>query len=162
MPGDTKVHQTNQGWIDDDNPNTHYSARRLARDARRKARGDTTTTTKQTVKVKTHTVVGFKHSTTGIPAGNQTLTSLQEKLLKRMTDKQNVQEADAIDIITSNGYNKAASYGHMRAAGATHAEATIVIGLSSPDVSVAYGKARANGLNHILALSEALKCQANG
>lgn len=135
MPGDTKITRTADGWIDVDNPTAFHKVRRLARDARRASRGCVRPTDQVT---------------------GPTLTSLQTRLLNRMTQLQGVDADDALDVITSNGYNKAASYGHMRAAGANHSEALYVIGLNAPDVSLAYGLARFAGEDHTEALKEAL------
>lgn len=167
MP-DTKVAKTANGWIDKDDPNTYYRVRRLARDARRAKRINQGQPKGVTVKAQTaqqiglvpkvtkFSVFGMKNSVTGVPQGSQQLTSLQDKLYTRLTTSQGVDPTDALSIITSNGYNKAASYGHMRAAGATHAEAEIVINLDNPDISLAYGKAREAGESHTNALSSAL------
>ncbi len=156
MP-DTKIIHTPQGWIDDDVKNVFFHCRRLARDARRTRlaggavrvvppaprQAATTTTTNVTV-------VGTQNSTI-------TLTSLQQRLYDRLTGRQGVSDADASEIIINNGYNAAASYGHMRYAGALHAEAKIVIGLGSPEISMAYGIARAAGFDHTDALAQALR-----
>lgn len=134
--------------MDVDDPSKTYPVRRLARDARRsKVKIQTTSTT--------ITYVGTQAPKQD-DSGPQQLTSLQQKLFDRMTNRQGVSDVDATDIILNNGYNKAASYGHMREAGANHAEAKIVIGLDSPPVSLAYGQNRAAGLSHAGALSKAL------
>lgn len=157
MP-DTKISKTANGWIDKDDPTTFYRVRRLARDARRAKRVNQTPQPKvvQAPKVTKFSVFSTKNSVTGVPTGSAQLTGLQDKLYTRLTKSQGVDPADALSIITSNGYNKAASYGHMRAAGATHAEAEIVINLDNPDISLAYGKARGVGESHTNALSSAL------
>jgi hypothetical protein len=156
MSGDTKLKRTHDGlWMDLDTGNT-YAVRRLARDARRQARS-TSAAASTPVQPPTNlattnvTLVGYTS-----PAGN--LTPLQAKLFDRLTNRQGVSADDALKVLLdpANGYNKAASYGHMRAAGANHAEACIVISLNDPDVSLEYGLNRARGMNHADALHEAL------
>jgi len=159
MP-DTKIKKTIDGWCDVDSPN-FYPLRRLARDARRAsllAQGKKLPTKKQvnTMMTTNVTTLGYTPGLGQAPATIQ-LSALQQKLYDRLTAQQGVTPDDALQIITSNGYNKAASYGHMRAAGANHAEARIVIDLSDPDVSLVYGKQRGYGLDHTEALTEALK-----
>lgn len=161
MP-DTKITKTVNGWIDLDDPNIFHPIRRLARDARRAKRiamGGVrrVAAIRPRQYTKNVTVVGLKDPQTNLPAGQIILSGLQRKLHDRLTNLQGVSQDDAMNVILGNGYNKAASYGHMREAGATHAEAEIVIGLDSPDVSVAYGRARAYGENHTTALAKALK-----
>jgi hypothetical protein len=160
MP-DTAVLKTPSGWIDRDSPNQVFRVRREARDYRRgrvkfnkpSMVASTPMKTSQTVTTATMSVnAGGSIRTTA-----STLSHLQRKLYDRLIYRQGVGHDDAIEILTTNGYNKAASYGHMRAAGARHAEAKIVIDLENPDVSVAYGRKRAAGLNHTDALAEALK-----
>lgn len=154
MPGDTKIKQTPQGWIDIDNPTTFHPSRRLARLARRGTTATApTTTSAPTRSAKIKPIDTQSLSSDGITL----LSSLQMRLVDRLVNQQGVDLSDAMDVVTSNGYNKAASYGHMRSAGATHHEAQIVIDLDSPDVSVAYGRARANGYNHTGALQKALR-----
>lgn len=151
MPGDTKIKRTAQGWIDTDVPSTYHRCRRLARDARRASRA--TVSTAVTGVVVPKVVVPTYTVTT--PTGSS-LTGLQQRLYDRLTQQQGVSAADAFDVITSHGYNAAASYGHMREAGANHSEAKIVIDLGSPAVSLAYGQRRATGYNHAWALQRAL------
>lgn len=164
MP-DTKIKREPQGWIDVDKPNTFYRVRREARAARRADRiaASHNMTARKWISTTTPLkVVGLTakktKAVTIIDSGDSDkLTSLQERLLERLTKTQGVAEDDALEIIKNNGYNKAASYGHMRAAGATHSEAKIVIALSEPTVSLAYGKNRAQGYTHTDALREALQ-----
>lgn len=132
------------GWIDTDVPNVFYASRRLARDARRNRLGNG------------HIAVVGYSSSNNLPAGGAVLNQLQTKLYDRLTQRQGVDVADAVDVITNNGYNKAASYGHMREAGATHSEANIVISLDSPYVSLTYGRLRSRGYDHTPALQRAL------
>lgn len=157
MPGDTKIKKTTNGWIDVDRPTIYHSVRREARDARRKRvqyyafRG----VVPPIVAVPpAPTAPVFSGSV--VPPINVGLTSLQQRLYDRLTQRQGVTAADAYDVIKNNGYNKAASYGHMREAGANHSEAEIVIDIGVPAVSVAYGLARASGKDHTAALKEAL------
>ena len=82
--------------------------------------------------------------------------NLQNRLIDRLTGAQGVSYDDARSVVTTFTYNKAASYGHMREAGATHDEALSVIGLDSPSVSVLYGQFRAAGQGHATALNGAL------
>ena len=154
----TKITQTPQGWIDDDDPTVFHPNRRAARVARYRAlvaKGKTAhlrskpSTSANTYKIATP----LAPNVTGIT----NLSSLQNRLMDRLTQRQGVALADAMSVITGHGYNAAASYGHMREAGANHNEALIVIDLGSPDVSVAYGRARATGYNHTYALQKALR-----
>lgn len=173
MP-DTKIKHTPQGWIDTDKPHTYWRVRRLARQARRDDRqaapavkaaipqrtrglGSMQGVPGPIAQMKTNvTAVGYQPG-----PGQQTvvgvMSGLQQRLLDRLTARQNVTSDDAVEVISNNGYNAAASYGHMREAGANHAEAKIVISLGSQDTSVNYGKGRAAGKSHVDALSEALK-----
>lgn len=161
MP-DTAILKSSAGWYDRDNPNTTFRVRREARAARRAARGGPVTTPSapkasmpsQTITYGTVTQLNNGHTTTTMTGS---LSSLQMRLYDRLTMNQGVSNADALEVITNNGYNKAASYGHMRAAGANHYEALAVIDLDSPSVSKAYGVNRADGMNHTDALAEALK-----
>lgn len=139
MPGDTKIKRTANGWIDVDVPTNYFGARRLARDARR-------------IRL-TSNRPAFKLSP---PKPQDSLTGLQDRLLTRLTQRQGVARDEALAVIKNNGYNKAASYGHMREAGANHSEATIVVDLELPDVSLAYGIARSSGEDHSAALRKAL------
>lgn len=156
MPGDTKISKTVNGWIDNDNPGVFYPVRRLAREARRLARGVTTTTTRAR---RPRPIGQPRPSTVAVGPGATTtpvtLTSLQQRLYDRLTGPQGVSAAEAQEVILANGYNKAASYGYMRAAGATHDEAKAVIAYESPTVSLAYGIARAQGKDHNDAFNEA-------
>lgn len=155
MPGDTKIKRVpvgnGYGWVDIDNPSNVYSARRLARDARRSGRLSLTPVSAQPSTVIRAVASDNSHN------DYTTYSTLQQRLYDRLTLRQGVTPADAHDIITSHGYNAAASYGHMRAAGANHSEAEAVIDLGSPDVSLAYGRARATGYNHTGALQKALR-----
>jgi hypothetical protein len=141
MPGDTKIKRTANGWIDIDDPATAWRTRRLARDARR-----------GTPTFSSASMTSVIHATVTPPA----LTSLEYRLLDRLTTEQGVTHPDALYVISSYGYNASASYGHMRAAGATHDEALNVISLGQPDVSLAYGKGLASGLSHLAAIQKAL------
>lgn len=160
MPGDTKIKQNASGqWIDVDNPTVTHSARRLARQARRNRLGTGLPSQVTSVPRVDTSVAKPKDGLTITPAPGapgSLLTGLQARLLDRLTNQQGVDLTDALQVITSNGYNKAASYGHMRAAGASHNEAVIVIDLDMPDVSRCYGIARANGENHADAIKGAL------
>lgn len=147
MPGETKIFKNSSGWYDVDNPSVYYPTRALCRDARR---GTSVATLPKRVMSVPSSVA------TSQPQNGSLLTGLQLRLLDRLTYQQGVDLADAMSVILVNGYNKAASYGHMRDAGANHSEALAVINLDSPAVSVAYGRARANGLDHTSALKEAL------
>jgi hypothetical protein len=154
MP-DTKILRKDSGWIDTDVPNVIHRVRREARDARRANR----VVNKAITNVNISSWKPTGHATvTGVSVThlNSTLTGLQQKLYDRLTNKQGVDTDDALDVILNNGYNKAASYGHMREAGATDAEARIVISLNEPQVSLDYGLHRGMGYDHIDALKEAL------
>lgn len=158
MP-DTKILKTNDGWIDVDEPSNHWRVRWEARQARRARLGPNT---KSPASIPTQTTVLFGVTPTSTDGTTITpFTSLQNKLYVRLTSKQGVSDADAVSVVLNNTYNKAASYGHMRQAGATHAEAEIVIGLSNPDISLAYGINRAKKMSHTDALAEALKVCKN-
>lgn len=151
MPGDTKIKQCPSGWFDVDHPTVFHPTRWQARDARRGViRPIIQTAPKTYVATVTQTVT----RPTTVPS---MLHGLQQRLYDRLTTQQGVTPADAYDVITSNGYNAAASYGHMREAGANHSEATFVISIGAPDLSVAYGLARASGYNHTGALQKALR-----
>lgn len=141
MPGDTKIKKTYWGWIDVDDPTPIYNTRRLARDARRLRLNPQSWTTT------------VSHQTT---VYDPPLSGLDARLYDRLTNKQGVSRDDALSVIRSNGYNAAASYGHMRAAGATHEEALSVIALANPAVSLGYGQARGRGDDHADALRWAL------
>lgn len=159
MPGDTKIkrvfHQGHNGWVDVDNPSTIHAYRWQARDARRGTgsvqRG------KSRIANRSTTAPQNKPTTPIVGVVTPPLTSLQVRLMDRLTTRQGVTYADAKSVIETHGYNATASYGHMREAGATHFEALTVINLDVPDYSFAYGMARAAGLDHAGALSEALK-----
>ncbi len=139
MPGDTKIQKTTLGWIDVDIPTSYYRARRQARDARRLR------------------VAGYIPTASIVASQRKTgLSSLQQRLYDRLTTQQGVTVSDAYDVVTSYGYNAAASYGHMREAGATHEDALTVIDLGLPSVSVEYGQHRAAGYDHADALGFAL------
>ena len=167
MP-DTKIAKTDAGWVDKDQPDIYHPVRREARAARRAARSihGFFKGSKSAPKTTNVTVLGMKDAVTQQPAGQIMLSGFDQKLYNRLTARHGVPADDALEIVSDViahriGYNQAASYGHMREAGATHSEASIVICLGSPAISLAYGLARANGINHTDALAEALKCQAN-
>lgn len=145
MPGDTKIKRTPQGWIDIDNPTIFHRARRLARDARRLN------------KMSQRPVFTSKVADRLITPDRAPFSGLQQRLYDRLTQRQCVSQNDAYAVVVSHGYNAAASYGHMREAGANHSEALAVIDLGSPDVSLSYGQARAAGYNHTYALQRALR-----
>lgn len=157
MPGETKIKRCPQGWFDVDHPTTFYRTRAEVRDVRRS--GASSLPSRVAAVPRTATVPNVTVINVNVSPGATTddLTSLEYRLFDRLIYDQGVSETDALSIITNNGYNAAASYGHMRAAGANHFEAEFVIGLGSPDASLAYGQARANGLDHIDALKEALR-----
>lgn len=160
MSGDTRLKQTPQGWVDLDNPTTTYPSRRLARLGRRRNRSGSTpvATPTATATATTQALSQTSQALTIQPqpdSPDSALTSLQVRLLDRMTQWQGVDLVDALSVITSNGYNAAASYGHMREAGATHDEAVEVISKGSADISLAYGLARAAGYNHDYSLQRA-------
>jgi hypothetical protein len=161
MSGDTRLKRTPQGWVDLDNPTNVYGSRRQARDARRRGSSSISAivaSASATTLGQTQTSQAAQALTiTPAPGSSDSyLTSLQARLLDRLTTRQGVDLTDALSVITSNGYNKAASYGHMRQAGATHDEALAVINLDSPGVSQAYGLHRALGYNHADALRDAV------
>jgi hypothetical protein len=160
----TQISRTPYGWVDNDNPTQFYASRRAARAARQAsliAQGKTAHL-RSISKPKSQTLTVPKTAPQPLPnvtVINTTvnnLSSLQDRLYDRLTNRQGVSAADAFDVITGNGYNKAASYGHIREAGATHEEALDVVNLELPDVSLAYGLARAAGTDHADALQEAL------
>lgn len=146
MP-DTAIIKTNDGWIDRDAPQVFYPVRRLAREARRSSHPRTIKNAKP-----------FKSRFTSTPATTiaAPVDGLKKKLHARF-ETYGIAKADADFVIDSFGYNKAASYGHMRAAGANHSEALNVVALDSPEISLAYGKARARGEGHTAAFAEALR-----
>jgi hypothetical protein len=145
MPGETKIFKNSSGWYDVDNPGVYHATRALCRDARKSNLLTKVTPAPRSVPTAITSPVG--------PG----LTSLQIRLLNRLTQRQGVSLVEARNVITNNGHNKAASYGHMRQAGANHCEALQVIDLDSPAISVAYGRARAAGYNHVGALAKALR-----
>ncbi len=128
------VFKTTQGWYDKDNPTVFYKTRKGARLARQASRRKAFSTMPAT------------------PTPSP-FNSLQLKLLRRLTGKQGVPVAEAVEIVHDYGHNTAASYGHMRAAGATHDEAKAVIAHCDPDLSLRYGQRRAQGLSHTGALA---------
>lgn len=154
MPGETKIFKNSSGWYDVDNPTVFHPTRERCRDARKAARkvipasGTFTTTLPKPV-----TPVVSVQARPATPS----LSSLQNRLMDRLTLNQGVGQFDALAVITTFGHNAAASYGHMRAAGATHNEALSVISLGDPDLSLAYGLAREDGLDHDLSLNAALR-----
>jgi hypothetical protein len=149
MP-DTAVLRTPAGWIDRDQPGQAFKTRREARRARKAKRFYTRPLPVQATSASGPAVTSSAFQlTTPAHAG---LSRLQQRLYDRLTGGQGVTAADAFDVVTSMGYNKAASYGHMRAAGATHGEAVEVVDLEDPDYSLAYGRFRAAGNGHDRAL----------
>ena len=174
MPGDTKIKRNAhlKGWFDVDEPTVLHKTRWQARAARKakKAGLQVAYTKAPQPKVTSGYIQAAKGTSTthatitvsGIHDFIQSvtkpkLTSLQSKLLNRLHNSQNVNYNDAEFIVTHFGYNAAASYGHMRVAGATHDEAYLVVSLNNPHVSVTYGLLRAQGEDHISALREAIK-----
>lgn len=163
MPGDTKIRKTTTGWIDVDVPTQPYAARWQARKARRDRLAGAPTlptrvTSLPTVRDRLAGTVTVPTSTTpSVAPSTSTLSPLQQRLYDRLTQRQGVSAADAYDVVVNNGYNKAASYGHMRSAGATHEEALEVVDLDSPSISLSYGLARFAGLGHTAAFVEALR-----
>lgn len=153
MPGETKIFKDSSGWYDVDKPGVYYTTRAFCRDARR---GGLPSRALSVPRSPSPISVTVQNITTS-PVDGSPLTSLQQRLLDRLIQSQGVSINDALAVVSTNGYNKAASYGHMREAGANHAEALVVIGLDSPDISVAYGKARAVGEEHTDALMVALR-----
>lgn len=151
MPGETKIKQFPQGWADLDNPNAYWATRELARQARKASRG--TLVKRQDVTI----VQVFTPDQDDNDNTFTTFSSLQQRLFDRLTQQQGVSADDALSVIEANGYNKAASYGHMREAGATHYEALVIIGLNDPATSLGYGQARAAGEDHVDALMGALR-----
>lgn len=169
MPGDTTVKRIAPGaWIDIDDPNTTYPARWRARQARRDKKvtlvstpssnlpGNSHNTTPTMSVVSVRAGLGFPALTSAQVGVIPPYTPLQLRLMDRLVQRQGVDWTDAHQIINEYGYNQAASYGHMRAAGATHTEAEYVIKLENPAVSLAYGKARAQNYTHTTALRNAL------
>lgn len=152
MPGETKIFKNTSGWYNVEKPGVYHATR----DAARAARKATIVGTTATATAPTSTPTPIKHPQTGM-----TMTGLQQRLFDRLTQRQGVDTLDALFVVTSNGYNAAASYGHMREAGATHAEALAVIWLDSPTVSVSYGRLRAAGNDHTSAYKEALRAAAS-
>lgn len=156
MP-DTAIVRVNGGWVDRDNANVTWPTRWRARDARRaRLTGKPVVTQQQSKPTQTITFAQLATSASANTTAT-TLTSLQFKLFNRLTQSQGVSDADAQHVIENYGYNQAASYGHMRAAGANHFEAVAVIQLQSPEISLEYGKCRAVGSDHTDALACALK-----
>jgi hypothetical protein len=156
MPGDTKIKKVQNGWIDIDEPAKTYGARRLARDARRFRLQGRYAALAALSKTANNLAMPAPGSKTPTPVPAPSLTGLQQKLFDRMTKQQGVTAVEALDMIKNNGYNKAASYGHIRAAGATHSEAFLVVNIGLPAVSLSYGTSRANGEDHTSALRKAL------
>lgn len=142
-PWKQAVWKVQDGWIDRDVPNVYWSTRREARLARRNRLGKTVPTTTYSTAPKSHQTV-------------PDLTSLQKRLVNRMTILQDVDLVDAVYAVRTWGYNKAASYGHIRAAGATHTEAVSVVERNDPAFSLAYGKERAAGVTHGASYARAL------
>jgi hypothetical protein len=159
MPGETKIFKNSSGWYDVDNPTVYYSTREQARDVRR-GRGKTLTSRPSALDTVKADLDKTRQALTVTPqpdSADSALTSLQVRLLGRLTQRQGVDLLDALNVITSYGYNAAASYGHMRESGATHDEAIEVIDLDSPDVSLAYGLSRGAGYNHTYSLQRAFR-----
>ena len=132
----TVIFKSDKGWFDRDEPNTFYSSRRAARAARRGRKG--------------LAVISQIPMSTPV----RKTTSLQDRAKARLQFL-GVADADIDQIVPYFGYNASVSYGHMRAAGATHDEALEVISYGFPDVSLEYGKVRGRGMNHADALSVA-------
>lgn len=153
MPGDTKIKQNSFGqWFDVDNPSVTHKTRREARAARR---GSLPSQIASVPRQITSTAASATNTTLTLTVPPKTpslayptLSSLQNRLIDRLTSRQGVSLAEALWVVVNNGYNKAASYGHMREAGATHTEAVSVIDRGDPDLSYAYGLARAGGFDH--------------
>lgn len=161
MPGDTKVKRTAQGWVDVDEPSKFYNVRRLARLARRMKRlGQQVGGTNGVFPIRARQPQTVTRQVTAVgytqPGNAPSMSTLQQRLYNRLTQTQNVDHDDALDMVLNNGYNKAASYGHMRAAGANHSEAKLVVDMNDPDVSLDYGKLRAQRFDHTSALTAAL------
>lgn len=155
MPGETKIFKNTNGWYDVDNPGVYHATRALCRDARKGNLPSKVTSLPRT----TSAISCGTFTTVQAPAGPglSAFQGLQHRLFVRLTAQQGVTTDEAKDVILNNGYNAAASYGHMREAGANHSEALFVIGIGAPDLSVAYGIARAAGYNHTGALEKAMR-----
>jgi hypothetical protein len=150
MPGETKIFKNHSGWYDVDNPGVYHATREECRQARKGHVPASTAAVRPSL--NTNAVADTNVPDTALTG----LTGLQQRLLIRLTSSQGVSQSEALEVIRQNGYNKAASYGHMRAAGAGHFEALQVIYIGSPTVSLSYGKAREDGFNHVDALTKAL------
>lgn len=157
----TRIERTANGWVDLDYPNVTYTTRRVAREARaaRLRREQTSPQYASTSDFKAahvlHREAADAQRQAETPEVEADLTRLQQRLFTRLTTEQGVTEKDALTVIQAVGYNAAASYGHMRAAGTTHYEAAAVIYLASPRISLSYGTARGTGASHFDALKEA-------
>lgn len=151
MPGETKIFKSQSGWYDVDNPNVYHPTREACRQARKGGASVAPAIAVVPVLPSQDTNVATVPDT--YQAG---LTGLQQRLFIRLTSSQGVSQSEALEVIRNNGYNKAASYGHMRAAGANHDEALQVIFVGSPAVSLSYGLSREDGFNHVDALRKAL------
>ncbi len=150
----TQITRTSSGWVDNDDPTVLHPNRRTAREARRKS---------LYYQGKTGHLRSLKSKPTSTTAPTFTvtqpltgLTGLQRRLYDRLIYQQGVTTTEAYFVVTKRGYNAAASYGHMREAGANHSEALSVIDLGSPNVSRAYGQHRAVGFTHTDALRDAI------
>lgn len=148
MPGETKIFKNTNGWYNVEKPGVYHATRDAARAARK-----ATITNTYVAAHTTPVIPDNAQASTFAPRG---LSELRQRLFDRLTKRQGVDPVDALSVITSNGHNAAASYGHMREAGATHDEALSVIWRGSPSVSLAYGHHRAYGYNHADALRDAL------
>lgn len=138
MP-DTTILKTANGWIDRDEPNVFHPCRRLARDARR---GRNPRAVKMVAK-----------PTTLLHVNVANLSQLQRKLYNRFTSHQGIPADEAFEVVRKWTYNKAASYGHIRAAGATPKEAEFVVNQNDPTTSLMYGNDRAAGIDHLVSLA---------
>jgi hypothetical protein len=161
MP-DTTILKTPNGWIDRDEPNAFHGSRRLARDARRASKGKSAWSIAGFLKpgsslgskTITNVMPSVFNRTTSVTfdSSRAPLTSLQQKLYDRFTTEYLMSPAEAREIVTQWTYNKAASYGHIRAAGVSMVDARQVVEMGDPRMSLNYGKSRALGLTHELAL----------
>lgn len=148
MP-DTTILRTPDGWIDRDAPTVFYKTRWMARDARR-TNHPSTNRKARAVHQSTRVAKPVTVPSAMMPV------DLQRKLRDRLVNVQTVDAVDADFMVNNFTYNMAASYGHMRAAGANHHEALQVISLRTPEISREYGERRAQGYSHSDALTMAL------
>ena len=168
MP-DTRITRTANGWIDKDTGD-FYPNRRTARIQRRSraVRGVLTkgivspndvrkvvgklATGPVDIKLTSPVATTTVSASTGVKWPTPPMTGLQRKLFSRLTTEQGVSSEDAKLVVTTLTYNKAASYGYMRAAGATHDEAYSVVERGVPALSINYSKLRAAGNSHDMAV----------